>query len=94
MRPFQAAALRVRIVIAWIRLRVAEIQLHSIAELIGSDLGKPIPHEQRRVLLLRRCFAELAADVRRQEYLDALALMQDCDAAPAACIRRSARGNP
>jgi hypothetical protein len=90
--PFQSAARRARIVVAWVRMRLAEIHLHAVIDLIDRDIGKPMPHEQRKQLLLRRCFAELAADVRRQEYLDALGLQKPMRSEqPAACIRRRAR---
>lgn len=59
-----------------------------------AKLVKPMPHEQRKQLLLRRCFAELAADVRRQEYIDTLGLKEpDRSSEPAACIRRRARSS-
>jgi hypothetical protein len=90
--PFQSAARRARIVVACVRMRLAEIHLHAVIDLIDRDIGKPMPHEQRKQLLLRRCFAELSADVRRQEYLDALALAeQQRGDRPAACVRRRAR---
>lgn len=92
--PFQSAAQRARIVIAWVRMRLAEIHLHAVIDLIDRDIGKPMPHEQRKQLLLRRCFAELAADVRRQEYIDTLGLKEpDRSSEPAACIRRRARSS-
>lgn len=90
--PFQSAAQRVRIVVAWVRMLLAEIHLHAVIDLLDRDIGKPMPHEQRKQLLLRRCFAELAADVRRQEYIDALGLQDPKRREqPAACIRRRAR---
>ena len=92
MRLVQATFRRARIVIAWVRMRLAEINLHAVIDLLERDIGKPMPHEQRKQLLLRRCFAELAADVRRQEYLDALGLQKPMRSEqPAACIRRRAR---
>ena len=91
-KPFQSAAQRARIVVAWVRMRLAEIHLHAVIDLADRDIGKPMPLEQRRELLLRRCFAELAADVRRQEYLDARGLQKPMRSEPpAACIRRRAR---
>jgi len=92
MRLVQATLRRARIVVAWVRMRLAEIHLHAVIDLIDRDIGKPMPHEQRKQLLLRRCFAELAADVRRQEYLDALLLQEPLRRdQQAACIRRRAR---
>jgi hypothetical protein len=91
-KPFRTAAQRARIVFAWVRMRLADIHLHAVVDLLDRDIGQPMPHEQRRQLLLRRCFAELSADVRRQEYLDALALAeQQRGDRPAACVRRRAR---
>lgn len=92
MRLVQATFKRARIVVAWVRMRLAEIHLHAVIDLLERDIGKPMQHEQRKQLLLRRCFAELAADVRRQEYIDAIGLQQPMRSEPpAACIRRRAR---
>jgi hypothetical protein len=92
MRLVQATFRRARIVVAWVRMRLAEIHLHAVIDLLDRDIGKPMPHEQRKQLLLRRCFAELAADVRRQEYLDEIGLQEALRREqPAACIRRRAR---
>jgi len=92
MKLVQATFRRVRIVVAWVRMRLAEIHLHAVIDLLDRDIGKPMPIEQRRQLLLRRCFVELAADVRRQEYLDAIGLQEPLRRdQPAACIRRRAR---
>ena len=71
-----------------VRLRLAEIHLQAVIDLLDRDIGKPMPHEQRRRLLLRRCFAELAAEVRRDEFLDALWRVPKRKSEPAACIRR------
>jgi len=90
--PFQSAAQRVRIVVAWVRMRLAEIHLHAVIDLLDRDIGKPMPHEQRKQLLLRRCFAELAADVRRKEYIEALGVQEPrLSDATASCIRRRPR---
>ena len=92
MRLVQTTFRRARIVVAWVRMLLAEIHLHAVIDLADRDIGKPMPIEQRRQLLLRRCFAELAADFRRQEYLDALGLQKPLRSEPqAACIRRRAR---
>ena len=92
MRLVEATFRRARIVVAWVRMRLAEIHTHAVIDLIDSDIGKPMPHEQRKQLLLRRCFADLAADTRRQEYLDAIGLQEPLRRdQPAACIRRRER---
>ncbi len=90
--PLRTWSLTVQIVKAWILLRLAEMHLQAIIDLINRDIGQPMAHEERRAMLLRRCFAEHAAAVRRAEYLVAVACNK-WDGAPAACIRRRARSN-
>lgn len=92
MRLFRDAARRAHIVAAWVRMRIAEIHLHAVIDLLDRDIGQPMPHEQRKQLLLRRCFAELAADVRRKEYIEALGVQEPrLSDATASCIRRRPR---